>query len=360
MKYLLKNDNSEYDVVRMITKSIEFVQPTQAWQRILADSIRDPAELLHILQLPSELLEAAKKAAKNFPLRVPHPYLQRIQSAQLNDPLLKQILPIYHETGSDFDRKNSEMNEPVDAVGDLDAMVIPGLIHKYHGRALLTLTGACAIHCRYCFRRHFPYAQANPFKQYWPDILHYLQEHKEINELILSGGDPLSLTTDKLIRLTDDIQKIEHITSLRIHTRLPIVVPQRIDAECLDWLAKLKFNVIFVVHINHANEIDTQVMQVIQQLRQLQIHVLNQAVLLKGVNDDVTSLSDLSRRCFASGILPYYLHQLDHIQGNHHFTVKQAIGLDLIAKLRASLPGYLVPKYVQEIAGEAAKLPLEI
>ena len=335
----------------MISKTAQSWQHPLSWQTALAQAIRDPAELLQRLNLPMDLLPSAQAAARLFPLRVPHSYLQRIQPGALDDPLLRQVLPLAEEC--------AQTDEGVvDPVGDLDAMASPGLLHKYHGRALLVTTGACAIHCRYCFRRHFPYASSNPLHQHREATLAYLREHTELNEVILSGGDPLSLPDSQLAAWVKECECIPHLQILRLHTRLPVVLPERVDDALCQWLSATRFTTVIVLHINHPREIDTTVGRAIQALRDCGATLLNQSVLLRRVNDSVATLEDLSQTLFTHGVLPYYLHQFDPVQGAMHFAVPLAEGQALVAALRTRLPGYLVPKYVQEIPGMAAKYPV--
>ncbi|MBI1422837.1 MAG: EF-P beta-lysylation protein EpmB [Gammaproteobacteria bacterium] len=335
----------------MISKTAQSWQHPVSWQTALAQAIRDPAELLQRLSLPLDLLPAAQAAARLFPLRVPHSYLQRIQPGDPDDPLLRQVLPLAEECAL--------TDEGVaDPVGDLNAMASPGLLHKYHGRALLVTTGACAIHCRYCFRRHFPYASSNPLHQHREATLAYLREHTQLNELILSGGDPLSLPDSQLAAWVRECESLPHLQILRLHTRLPVVLPERVDDALCQWLSATRFRTVIVLHINHPREIDTTVGRAIQALRDSGVTLLNQSVLLRGVNDSVATLAELSQTLFAHGVLPYYLHQFDPVQGAMHFAVPLGEGQAMVAALRTRLPGYLVPKYVQEIPGMAAKYPV--
>ena len=335
----------------MISKTATSWQHRASWQTALAQAIRDPAQLLQQLQLPMDLLPAAQAAARRFPLRVPHSYLQRIRPGDLDDPLLRQVLPLAEEC-------TSEPSGQIDPVGDLAAMPSPGLLHKYQGRALLVTTGACAIHCRYCFRRHFPYASGNPLHQHRQATLEYLQTHPELNELILSGGDPLSLPDGQLAGWVRECERFPHLQTLRLHTRLPVVLPERVDSALCTWLADTRLQTVIVLHINHPREIDQQVSQAIDALRQSGATLLNQSVLLRGINDSAATLTELSHVLFANGVLPYYLHQFDPVQGALHFAVPLVEGQQLMTQLRASLPGYLVPRYVQEIPGMAAKYPI--
>ena len=321
------------------------------WKNSLAQAIRDPAELLKLLELPASQLPNAKSAAQAFPLRVTHSYLKRIRKGDPNDPLLRQILPL-------ADELKDVRGYSHDPVGDLPAQKLPGLLHKYHGRALLVTTGACGIHCRYCFRRNYPYTESNPLHDNWPVVIDYLEKNIEVNEIILSGGDPLSLSDQRLKKLVRDLEPIQHLATLRIHTRLPIVLPQRVNQELLQWINATRFKVVLVLHVNHANEIDADVKSAMATLKKTGVTLLNQSVLLKGVNDSSSDLKKLSHALFDAHILPYYLHQLDKVSGATHFAVADQTATQLMAELRQQLPGYLLPRLVREQAGEPNKLPL--
>lgn len=325
-------------------------QPAR-WQALWREAIRDPRELLECLGLPALAARLSAPAQAQFPLRVPRGYVARMRHGDPADPLLRQVLPLDEE-----DRVVPGFS--LDAVCDAAARGSSGLLHKYHGRALLVATGSCAIHCRYCFRRHFPYAEENAAAGSWKAALRYLRAHPSVGEVILSGGDPLSLATAKLAELGDGLRALPQVRRLRIHTRLPVVLPERIDADFLDWIGALPWPVVMVLHANHANEIDATVREACADLRTRGVHLLNQAVLLRGVNDSVEALEALSETLFDAGVLPYYLHQLDRVQGAAHFEVPEAESQALIAALRARLPGFLVPKLVREVAGEPAKTPL--
>lgn len=320
------------------------------WQTILGQAIRDPAELIQYLALPESFLAGAMLANKTFPLRAPLGYLQRIKKGDPNDPLLRQILPYRSELNQD----ELFLKDPV---GDIAAAVVPGLLHKYHGRVLLITTAACAIHCRYCFRRHFPYRE-NRSSPDWQQVINYIRKHENIHEVILSGGDPLSLTESHLKTLTDQLIKIPHIKTLRLHTRLPVVLPERVNKQLLSWFDSLPWKIVVVLHCNHANEIDEAVSNALQKLHKHQITLLNQSVLLSGVNNNPEALIDLSHKLFANHVLPYYLHLLDKVEGAKHFEVSKTESLNLLAEIRDQLPGYLVPKLVEEIAGELSKTPV--
>lgn len=324
--------------------------PPTHWQRALSNAIRDPAELLEYLNLPSSLLKGAIAANQSFALRVPRGYCQNIEKGNPKDPLLRQILPIDAEL----------IHAPefmLDPVADLDAIEVPGLLHKYQGRVLIITTAACAVHCRYCFRRHFPY-QENRVDQDWQKSIDYIQAHSDIHEVILSGGDPLSLTESRLKSLTDKLLNIPHIKTLRLHTRQPIVLPERVNTNLLSWLDSLPWKIVIVLHCNHANEISPDVASALEKLHRHHVTLLNQSVLLAGVNDDFMTLINLSKTLFAHNVLPYYLHMLDKVQGAKHFYVEHKKACKLIEEIRHSLPGYLVPKLVKEKAGEKSKTAL--
>jgi EF-P beta-lysylation protein EpmB len=319
----------------------------------LADAITDPAELLDILGLDSNLLPAARRAAAQFPLRVPRGFVGRMRRGDAADPLLRQVLPL----GAELTEAPSFVHDPV---GDMASRAVPGVLHKYHGRALLVTTGACGVHCRYCFRRHFPYADESTGSAHLAGAFHYLSADLSISEVLLSGGDPLTLSDRRLTQISDGLESIPHIKRLRIHTRQPVVLPERVDDSFCTWLSGVKLKKIVVLHINHANEIDHRVTEACRRLAQCGATLLNQSVLLAGVNDHADALADLSESLFAMGVLPYYLHLLDRVSGAAHFDVKPNHVEMLQRELTTRLPGYLVPKFVREISGERSKTPFTI
>ena len=325
--------------------------PPVRWQQLWRDAIRDPAELLEILGLPALAGRVSATAAAQFALRVPRGFVAKMRHGDPGDPLLRQVLPL-----DDEDRVVPGFG--LDAVGDLDARGGAGVLHKYEGRALLVATGSCAVHCRYCFRRHFPYGEETAAAGQWAESLAYLAADPSISEVLLSGGDPLSLATPKLAEFTDALSRQPHVRRLRLHTRLPVVLPERVDAELLAWLSRLPQGVVVVIHANHANELDGSVGQAMARLRDTGATVLNQAVLLRGVNDSVPALEALSERLFEAGVLPYYLHLLDRVAGSAHFEVPADEARGLHSALAHRLPGYLVPRLVREVAGAPAKLPV--
>jgi len=322
-----------------------------SWQEILASTINSSEELCRLLELDLEALPEGHPLLAGFPVRVPVPYLSRIEKSNPDDPLLLQVFPSIQEARhvpgfSDLPLQESQVNPA------------SGILHKYHGRALLLLTSACAIHCRYCFRRHFPYAQTIPGRQAWMESLDYLKEDTSIREVVFSGGDPLTLPDRSLAWFLDALADIDHIQTVRIHTRLPIMIPQRVTRTLCEILAKPSMRTMLVLHANHARELDGDVDLACQKLRNAGVTLLNQSVLLRGINDSVTALESLSERLFSAGVLPYYLHMLDRVNGAAHFDVDDNTASTLVRSLQQRLPGYLVPKLVREIPGQHSKIPV--
>lgn len=325
--------------------------PRPHWQQLLADAIKDTDELCRTLDLDPRVLAGAHPAVRQFPLRVPRSFVAKMRRGDPRDPLLLQVLPI-------ADEMRTIDGFGVDPVGDLASRATQGLLHKYAGRALLITTGACAVHCRYCFRRHFPYADESALADGWQGVLSHLRGDTTVTEVILSGGDPLSLSDRRLQQLSDGIQGISHVRRLRLHTRYPIVLPERVDAQFLAWLADIHLQKVVVIHANHPRELDAATGRACRDLRNAGATVLNQSVLLAGINDDADTLVELSEALFACGVLPYYLHVLDPVQGAAHFDVSESAALALHDELASRLPGYLVPKLVREVPGAAAKTPV--
>lgn len=317
------------------------------WKQLQADAVRDPAELLSLLALDASQLPALRDVTRPFPLRVPRGFVARMQKGDPNDPLLRQVLPLQRED----EAVSGFVSDPLQESAFLRQ---GGLLQKYRGRALLTVTGACGIHCRYCFRRHFPYADENP-RQDWPAVLDALRESADVEEIIFSGGDPLLLDTAALSHLTDDLAGLPNLRRFRIHTRQAVVLPERIDQALLAWLAGLPFDTTMVVHVNHPNEIDPSVVSAMAAIRATGVTLLNQSVLLRGINDNASVLKQLSETLFAAGILPYYLHLLDPVAGAAHFDVPRAEAIAIWQELHASLSGYLVPRLVREIPESPGK-----
>src|SRR5690348_14704408 len=324
--------------------------PAPGWRALWRDAITDAGELLQLLGL-GERTDLLPPDDAGFALRVPRGFVSRMRRNDPTDPLLLQVLP----QRAEHERVNGFAE---DAVGDMASRAGHGFLHKYDGRALLIASGSCAINCRYCFRRHFPYGEEIAAAGQWQQALEHLRRDGSISELILSGGDPLSLATSKLEELGRGLAELPQVIRLRIHSRLPVVLPERIDRSFLNWFAALPLQKVVVLHANHANELDAGVDAACAHLREAGATVLNQSVLLRGVNDDADTLTDSSERLFAAGVLPYYLHQLDRVHGTAHFEVDDARALQLVEALRARLPGYLVPRLVREVGGDSSKRPL--
>ena len=325
-----------------------------AWQRALQQCITDPCEQVECLGLDEKWIEPAGRAAARFALKVPRGYVARMRHGDPDDPLLRQVLPMGIELAE-------TPGFVADAVGDLHALAGPGLLHKYHGRALLVTTGACAIHCRYCFRREFPYGEQNPARGEFAAALASIRADTSIAEVILSGGDPLTLSDRRLHALLHELEAIPHVRRLRVHTRLPVVLPERIDAGFMQsWNSLRRLQKIMVVHANHANEIRgaRDVRAAIATLKSADTVLLNQSVLLRGVNDSAEALVQLSESLFEAGVLPYYLHVLDPVRGAAHFDVPDDEAASLLQEAAGRLPGYLVPKLVREVHGAASKTML--
>jgi EF-P beta-lysylation protein EpmB len=328
-----------------------FVPPYASWQDAMKDAVREPAELCRLLELPAELWDAARDAARQFPLFVPRGFVARMRPGDAADPLLRQVLPLADET----------VDVPgfvADPVSDNTATLHAGLLQKYQGRVLLIATGTCAVHCRYCFRRHFPYDEAPRSLAEWEPALDEIAADASLLEVILSGGDPLTLVDATLATMVERLEAIPHLRRLRIHTRLPIVIPERVTDELVSMLRDSRLTPIVVLHANHANELDRYVAAAVARLAEAGVMLLNQAVLLAGVNDTVETQTALCERLIDLRVTPYYLHQLDRVAGAAHFEVPVATGRRIIDELRARLPGYAVPRYVQEVAGAPSKFAL--
>ena len=322
------------------------------WQKELAMAFSDPVALLSYLQLdPSEFAEDIQARAL-FPLRVPRPFAARMAKQNPNDPLFKQVFTSREE----FLSAPEYSPDPLEEHGNGQ----PGLLHKYQSRLLMLVRGGCAVNCRYCFRRHFPYADNHLNRHEWQSALDYIRQDQQLNEVIYSGGDPLMAKDEFLQWMTEQLAAIPHITRLRIHTRLPVVIPSRITDELLHWLTSTRLKPVMVLHINHANEIDQALGQALNKLRQAGVTLLNQAVLLKDINDQAEQQVALSEALFAHGVLPYYLHVLDKVEGASHFDLAEHQARSLMAELIKRLPGYLVPKLVREIAGQPGKTPIDL
>lgn len=332
----------------MITEIFATRQPT-AWQHELSQAFTNPLELLAFLALSNSSLAQQVLQRPQFSLLVPRNYAAKMQPGNPADPLLRQVLPILAE-------QQQVPGFSHDPVGDQKAEKATGLLHKYHGRGLLITTGACAIHCRYCFRQYYTYSR-HIFTQL-PKIIENLQIDTSISEIILSGGDPLLLTDARLSQLINQLAQIPHLQRLRIHSRLPVVLPSRITEDLVHHLTATRLQTVMVIHANHINELDTVVQRALQRLTHSGVMLLNQSVLLRGVNDEAVDLQALSEKLFSCRVLPYYLHLLDRVQGAAHFEVDETEAIQLVEQLRQQLPGYLVPKLVREVAGMPYKQPL--
>ena len=322
-----------------------------SWQDQIKDAIRDPSLLLEMIDLPTTTTNLARQSLQQFPLRVPRSFAAAIMAGDSADPLLRQVLP---DAAEDLAVEGFS----IDPLGEARRQPAPGLLAKYPGRVLLVATGACAIHCRYCFRRHFPYAEHNPSQQDWQAALAVIRGDDSIKEVILSGGDPLSLPDARLSQLVTRLEAIPHLQRLRIHTRMPVVVPERITAALLTLLAGTRLQTVVVIHANHAREIGDAAARALDAIYRRGLALLNQSVLLKGVNDNAPVLAELSERLFRFHVLPYYLHMLDPVAGAAHFRVDDDRARAIMRELRRRLPGYLVPRLVREEEGELSKTPL--
>ncbi|KGJ93318.1 EF-P beta-lysylation protein EpmB [Colwellia psychrerythraea] len=324
----------------------------KSWQKDLRDVVTEPEQLLALLNIsPDDYLQHFK-ARKLFPVRVPLPFIKRMKKGDFNDPLLKQVMPL----SSEFLITEGYSSDPLEE----HETVAEGLLHKYKNRVLMIVKSACAVNCRYCFRRHFPYQDNSPNKKRWQSALDYISAHGEISEVIFSGGDPLMANDVHLAWLIDKIEQIPHVTRLRLHTRLPVVIPNRITANLVALLKNSRLKATMVLHINHANEINDELRQAIEPLREARIPLFNQSVLLRGVNDNAEILNNLCESLFDAGIQPYYLHLFDAVQGAAHFDVTEADAVAIVKDMLASLPGFMMPKLVREIAGQANKTPINL
>ncbi|MGR2768599.1 EF-P beta-lysylation protein EpmB [Photobacterium ganghwense] len=334
----------------IITRNAATVE--QNWLNDLANAISDPIQLLNTLQIDPAPWEQGLAARKLFALRVPKSFVDRMELGNPYDPLLRQVLPLAEE----FEVHDGYSNDPLEEQ-DND---IPGLLHKYKNRVLMIVKGGCAVNCRYCFRRHFPYQDNPGSKRTWQLALDYIASQPEVNEVILSGGDPLMAKDTELEWLISGIAAIPHVKRLRIHSRLPVVIPGRITDELCQLLNQSRLQAIMVTHINHANEINGELTAAMAKLKLANVTLLNQGVLLRGVNDSVGALTQLSEALFSAGILPYYLHVLDRVQGAAHFMVGDDEARRLMAGLMENVSGYLVPKLTREIGGRRSKTPLDL
>jgi EF-P beta-lysylation protein EpmB len=331
-----------FDVIPIQTKN------NVSWSQHLSQAITSLPKLVKLLGLPEELSEQGQQAHQNFKLLVPLPYLSRIEYGNPNDPLLLQVLP----SSAEMQKVEGYTKDPLE---EADHNPQKAIVHKYKSRLLVITTGTCAVNCRYCFRRHFPYGDNQLAQAEWQSVIEYLNSHPEINEVILSGGDPLMMKDALLADKVRQIEALPQIKRLRIHSRLPVVIPARVCDDMLDWITKSRLDIIMVWHINHANEVDTEVAQAALKLKQVGVTLLNQGVLLKGINDNLEAQVNLSEAVFDAGILPYYMFTLDPVEGAAHFDISIEEAQQLMGKVAAELPGYLVPKLAKEIPGQTSK-----
>lgn len=334
---------------RIITRSTAGVE-SQSWQDHLSHAVTDLNELLQLVQLDPSDLTKQQQACQSFPLLVPRTLVTQMEIGNPNDPILKQVLPDSREL-------EPHPNFVDDPLGEQEANHQPGIIHKYHGRVLVLLATGCAVNCRYCFRRHFDYAGNRLGRRHWQTLVDYIEKDPSISEVILSGGDPLMHQDEDLAKFLRQIEAIPQVTRLRIHSRLPVVIPQRLTDTLARRLADSRLHACLVLHVNHPNELTAEHQLRLHHWRSLGITLLNQTVLLKDINDDVATLVSLSDKLFAYGVLPYYLHLLDRVEGAQHFDVDESHTRQLEQQLRGRLPGYLMPRFVREIAGETSKTP---
>ncbi|MFZ4833985.1 EF-P beta-lysylation protein EpmB [Rouxiella sp. Mn2063] len=323
------------------------------WSHQLGDVITDPDELLTLLALNDHPeLQQGREARRLFALRVPRAFVARMKQGDPQDPLLLQVLTAREE----FLTAPGFTTDPLEE----QRSVVPGLLHKYHNRALLLVKGGCAVNCRYCFRRHFPYQENQGNKNNWSQAMEYIRAHPELDEIIFSGGDPLMAKDTELDWLITQLESISHIKRLRIHSRLPVVIPARITDTLCQRLADSRLQVLLVTHINHANEIDDALRYSMSRLKNAGVTLLNQSVLLRGVNDCADTLAALSNALFDAGILPYYIHVLDKVEGAAHFLVSDEKAREIMQQLLSKISGYLVPTLSREVAGERSKTPLDL
>ncbi|WP_150137164.1 EF-P beta-lysylation protein EpmB [Candidatus Enterovibrio altilux] len=334
----------------IITRDTSSVE--QNWLKELGNSVSDPRMLLQQLDIEPSQWTSGFSSQVLFAQRVPQSFIDRMEKGNPNDPLLRQVLPVVNE----FENTKNFSTDPLEEQSNS----LAGLLHKYKNRVLIIVKGGCAINCRYCFRRHFPYQYNKGNKKIWREAINYLHKHLEIDEVILSGGDPLMAKDHELEWLIDAIEEVSHVTRLRIHSRLPVVIPSRVTSALIHILGSSRLNVVLVTHINHANEINEELRGAMAKLKQIDVTLLNQSVLLRGINDSVDALKKLSNTLFDAGILPYYLHVLDKVKGAAHFLVEDEEARVLMARLIQEVSGYVVPRLMREIGGRNSKTPLDL
>lgn len=319
----------------------------RTWLDEIREAIKDPEELLHFLNLDLANFKKDLPARQLFPLFVPRAFAEKMQKGNPKDPLFLQVMANRQE----FIEAEGFTKDPLDE----QHPPVPNILHKYQNRLLFMIKNSCGVNCRYCFRRHFPYAENKGTKANWLKAIDYIREHTEIEEVVFSGGDPLMAKDEEWAFLINQLSQIPHLKRLRIHSRLPVVIPQRITNEFCQLLKQSRFQWLLVTHINHPNEIDEAFIHAMEKLKASNVTLLNQSVLLKGVNDEARILKALSEKLFEAHILPYYLHLLDKVAGANHFYISDAKALMIYRQLQAITSGYLVPKLAREIGGEKNK-----
>ncbi|WP_409419862.1 EF-P beta-lysylation protein EpmB [Marinomonas sp. RS-M-Aa-14] len=319
-----------------------------SWSQHLSQALTSLPELVEHLGLPKSLAQQGVEAHQSFKLLVPRPYLSRMEYGNPQDPLLLQILP----SAAEMQKVIGYTKDPLE---EADHNPQKAIVHKYKRRLLVITTGTCAVNCRYCFRRHFPYGDNQLAQAEWQSVIDYVKHHPEINEIILSGGDPLMMKDALLANKVRKLEALPQIKRLRIHSRLPVVIPERVCTEMIDWIQASRLDIVMVWHINHANEVDHELTLAAAKLKQAGVTLLNQGVLLKGINDSVEAQVNLSETVFAAGILPYYMFTLDPVEGAAHFDIHIEDAQRLMGKVAAELPGYLVPRLAKEIPGKPGK-----
>ncbi len=331
------------------TNSINIHQDSpQTWQETLSSAVTDPRELLKILGLSTDLLPGAQAGSQQFQMRVPHTYIARMEPGNVHDPLLQQVLPLQKE----LELTAGYIQDPL---GEGPKNSQRGILHKYNGRLLLLPTQLCAVNCRFCFRRHFPYEDNTLNRDEWQSALNYIREDTSLKEVILSGGDPLSLNDKRLSWIIEQLATIPHLQRVRFHTRLPVVIPQRVTEEMIRWMTSTRLKPVMVIHCNHPNEVNRDMAEAMERMHRAGIRLLNQSTLLRGVNDSPATLITLSEKLFDCHVMPYYLHLLDKVQGAAHFDIEEAKARELVGEMASQCSGYLVPKLTRETAGQPAK-----
>lgn len=329
---------------------INYLATQKNWQNAFSDTITTFAELAQALDLPVDSFDTQ---VGQFPLKVPRRFVQKMVKGDINDPLLKQILPTFQETV----QVTGFVTDPLE---EQHANPVKGIIHKYASRVLIPVTGACVVHCRYCFRQHFDYHDNLPTQNDWQAISDYINTHPAINEVILSGGDPLSLSNRRLFDIVTTLEALPQVHTIRIHTRVPVMIPERLDEPLLARLANSRCHIVMVIHANHPNEIDADTQHFLGRAKKAGVTLLNQTVLLKSINDDADVLAALNDKLWQAGVLPYYLHVLDKVAGASHFYIDDSQAVAIYWQLLAKCAGYLTPKLVRELPNNAYKTPIDL